>query len=90
MEHLNIKIYGRTQGVFFRDSSRRKAKKLGLKGFVRNEDDGTVYIEAEGEKDALKQFVDWCHKGSWLAKVEKVDYQSTSEIKNFPDFVIEF
>lgn len=76
--------------MFFRDSSRRKAKKLGLKGFVRNEDDGTVYIEAEGEKDALKRFLEWCHKGPWLAKVEKVDYQFTSEIKNFPDFAIEY
>ena len=53
-----LKIYGRVQGVFFRDSSRRKAKELGLSGWVRNEPDGTVQIVAEGEEKSLKKLIE--------------------------------
>ncbi len=88
MKHLNIKIYGLVQGVFFRHSAKQKAKELGIKGFVRNEPKDAVYIEAEGEKENLKQFLDWCHRGSFLAKVKKVEFVFNSDIKNFNDFVI--
>lgn len=87
-KHLNIKIYGRVQGVFFRHSARQKAEELGIRGFAGNEDDGSVYIEAEGEEENLKQFLDWCHRGSFLAKVKKVEFVFNSDIKNFDDFVI--
>jgi len=86
-KHLNIKIYGRVQGVLFRYSAKQKAKESGIKGFVRNELDGTVYIEAEGEEENLKQFLDWCHKGPFFASVKKVEVKE-SDIKNFDDFVI--
>jgi acylphosphatase len=86
-KHLNIKVYGRVQGVFFRHSAKQKARELGVKGFVRNEPDNTVYIEAEGEEENLKQFLDWCHKGPFLASVKKVEVKE-SEMKNFNDFVI--
>ena len=56
MKHLKISITGRVQGVFFRDSARMEANRLGVAGFARNEPDGSVYIEAEGEKDALDEF----------------------------------
>jgi acylphosphatase len=86
--HLNVKIHGRVQGIFFRDSARRKAGKLDIKGFARNEDDGTVYIEAEGEEENLKKFLDWCRKGPVLASVKKVEFEFKPEIKNFRDFEI--
>ena len=88
-KHLNIKISGLVQGVLFRHSARREAEKLNIKGFARNEDDGTVYIEAEGEKENLKKFLDWCRNGPIFSRVEKVDFKFSSEIKNFTDFVVE-
>ena len=64
MKHVNIKIYGKVQGVFFRDSSQRKAKELNLSGWVRNELDGTVQIVAEGEEKNLKELIEWCRAGT--------------------------
>lgn len=43
MKHLNMKIYGRVRGVFFRSSARKRAILLGISGFARNDPDGTVY-----------------------------------------------
>ncbi|MFC1615488.1 acylphosphatase [Patescibacteria group bacterium] len=76
MKHINIKIYGDVQGVCFRYYAKEKADKFGLFGFVRNEQDGTVYIEAEGEDDGLNKFLKWCEKGPKFAKVEKVELES--------------
>lgn len=84
--HLNIKIFGKVQGVSFRYYARQKAQELSLSGFVRNEPDGTVYIEAEGEKKNFQKFLDWCHKGPDTARVEKVDFKFSAEMKNFTEF----
>ena len=72
-KHLNIKIYGQVQAVFFRVSAKEKAEKLGITCSARNESDGSVYIEVEGEEGSLEEFVKWCHIGPPLAKVEKVE-----------------
>jgi len=83
--HLNIKIFGRVQGVFFRDSVRRKAEEWGIKGWVRNEPDGSVYLEAEGPEEALKKLVSWCSEGPELATVVKVEIEE-GKLKDFKDF----
>lgn len=72
-KHINIKIYGLVQGVFFRASAKEVAEKLGIKAFPRNEPNGSVFIEAEGEEEDLEKFVKWCHSGPPLAQVEKVE-----------------
>lgn len=74
MKRYVITVTGKVQGVFFRDSARREALKLSLAGFVRNDPDGSVYIEAEGDEDALRQLLWWCSKGSDAAKVTNVEY----------------
>lgn len=86
--HVNIKITGRVQGVFFRDAARKKANELNVKGFVRNEPDGSVYIEAEGEPLAVKDLIKWANFGPKAARVENIEIEKTEEIKNFPDFKI--
>ena len=63
MKNLSIKIFGRVQGVFFRAETKKKAEELGLAGFTKNERDGTLLIEAEGEERLLRDFLDWCKKG---------------------------
>lgn len=66
-------ISGRVQGVGFRFSTKQSADELGIKGIVRNEPDGTVYVEAAGSKDQLSQFIETLRKGpSPAAEVEKV------------------
>jgi acylphosphatase len=60
IEHRTFRIYGRVQGVFYRQSSRQVDRRLGLTGFARNNPDGTVTIEAEGPPDALDALLAWC------------------------------
>ena len=56
MKHLEIKIFGKVQGVFFRSSARQKAGELGLSGFAENLADGSVEIEAEGGESGFPFF----------------------------------
>lgn len=89
---VRIKIHGQVQGVFFRTSAKEKADELGVFGWARNLDDGSVEIMAEenppagGEK--LKEFLDWCKKGSKFAKVEKMDVEWHDDKGKFKDFRI--
>ena len=87
MKHISINVSGKVQGVFFRASTKTKADDLGVKGFVRNEPDGSVYIEAEGTEDVLKLFVAWCHEGPRSAKVHRVDVKESQYI-GFTNFDI--
>jgi len=72
---FKITVSGRVQGVFFRDTARQAAQGLGITGFVRNQPDGTVYIEAEGEEKSLKELVRWCRRGPKWAQVESVEVE---------------
>ena len=67
-----IKVYGKVKGVWFRKSAQQKALALGLRGFCKNMEDGSVYIEAEGDLEKLFNFVNWCKKGPELAEVENI------------------
>lgn len=73
MKRLKIKVYGRVQGVSFRFQARTMARYLGVKGFVRNMNDGSVYIEAEAESQTLGYFVSWCRKGPDFARVDRIE-----------------
>ncbi len=86
MKRVVIKVYGRVQGVFFRHTARLRAEELGLKGFVRNECDGSVTVMAEGEEETLQKILKWCRKGPPLANVEKTEIEwreTTGEFKRF-------
>jgi acylphosphatase len=72
MKQVRIVISGKVQAVYFRETAVRGARKAGIAGFVRNEPDGTVYIEAEGTDEALEVFVKWCSKGPRQAVVESI------------------
>lgn len=86
--HYNITVCGRVQGVSFRAYTAEEARKLGLTGFVKNLSNGNVYIEAEGTLNQLQQLVQWCYKGSPLAKVNQVEVLE-GELKNFTEFIIQ-
>lgn len=87
VKHLNIKVSGSVQGVFFRVFCKEKADEFGIYGFVRNDPDGSVYAEIEGEEDTLEKFLDLCRKGPEYGEVEKIDV-SDGALKNFSEFVI--
>ncbi len=82
MKHLKIIVTGTVQGVSFRSSARREAEKLGLHGFARNQPDGTVYIEVEGNPDGLETFLLWCHEGPQNAMVQSVQSSLHSPVNH--------
>ncbi len=89
MKHVTIRVTGNVQGVFFRANARVKAAALGLTGFVQNDPDGSVTIEAEGPEENLKELVTWCQQGPEYARVEKVDHSFSDTLKKFNNFSIQ-
>ncbi len=86
-KHLTIKVTGKVQGVYYRASAAEEARKLGLTGLVRNEPDGSVYLEAEGPEEALQTFVAWCRRGPARAVVKEV-LVAEGALKNYAAFQI--
>lgn len=78
-KRLQIKIYGRVQGVGFRFSAYEKFVELGLQGRAENGPEGTVEIDVTGEDPALEKFVEWCHRGPFDARVSKVEVTSVQD-----------
>lgn len=87
MLHFKIRIEGKVHAVWFRMSTKEEADRIGLSGFVRNEPDGSVYVEVEGERGKLDAFVKWCHIGSEQSEVTKVSVHE-GEIVGFRSFNI--
>ncbi|SMF52064.1 acylphosphatase [Alteromonadaceae bacterium Bs31] len=71
----HYRVTGRVQGVFFRGSTQVVARKLGLAGWVRNCEDGSVEALASGEQAALQNFERWLANGPEMAKVSDVNVQ---------------
>ena len=68
-------VHGRVQGVWFRDSTRREAERLGITGHAINLADGNVEVLAQGTVDALAELEQWLHVGPPVARVAKVEAQ---------------
>lgn len=75
MQHFTIHVFGRVQGVSFRYFTKLTADTLGLTGWVRNETDGSVLIEVEGDAEQMRAFLDWLTVGPRSARVEKITKQ---------------
>lgn len=86
-KRYKISVKGRVQGVGFRWRTVIEAKRLGLKGFVRNMPDGSVYIEAEGTEEQLNDLADWCRRGPGF--VESVAIDPYPPV-NYREFRIEY
>lgn len=72
MVRRRVLVSGRVQGVFYRDTCRRRAEAAGVAGWVRNRPDGTVEAVFEGPADAVDRLVDWCRTGPRDAVVDQV------------------
>jgi len=86
----HIFVSGRVQGVFFRENTRKKAKGLGICGWVRNLADSRVEAVFEGEKYKVEELVNWARKGPWIAKVEKLETVPEEYKGEFTDFEIKY
>jgi acylphosphatase len=87
MKTNQIRVSGKVQGVYFRVSAKQQAQNLGLVGYVKNEQDGTVLIEVEGDDEAVGQMVNWCKHGPALARVKDVAIKQEAA-RNFVSFEI--
>jgi acylphosphatase len=83
-----VRLTGRVQGVGFRWNTANEARIRGISGLVRNLADGSVYIEAEGTREQLDSFIEWCKQGPGLSRIDKLDV-TTSPPLNYNDFRIE-
>jgi acylphosphatase len=87
--HYKITVTGEVQNVGFRNATKQKARSLDLKGTVRNDVDGTVYIEAEGPKEKLDELVAFCKEGPSEASVSHVKVEKSSKLQNFKEFDVD-
>jgi acylphosphatase len=70
-----VVAHGFVQGVWFRESARRRAEELGVSGWVRNTADGTVEAELEGDAEGVDALVSWFAHGPPRAEVERIDVE---------------
>jgi acylphosphatase len=87
--HKNIQIFGRVQGVGFRYSARLAARNYGIKGYVRNMSDGSVYLEVEGSEDNVNKFINWCRVGPDFAYIDRINIVDAS-LRNYESFEVRF
>ena len=87
MKCIYIHIHGQVQHKGFRFFAMQVAYQCGIRGYIQNRKDGSLYLEAEGEEEQLNQFLEKCKKGPMGSKVEKVTTEE-GEIKNHTSFDI--
>jgi len=87
METVHFTIIGKVQGVFYRATAKERADEMGIKGWVKNKDEGNVEAVSSGTKEQIEQFVEWCKKGPKRAIVTEVQVTKL-EYRSFPDFKI--
>ncbi len=87
VKNYHIQVVGKVQGVWFRKYTREAAVNFALVGNVRNEKDGSVFVEAQGEEENLISFIAWLYKGSPLSKVKEVTWEEGS-LQHFTRFDI--
>ena len=87
---IHVFVSGRVQGVFFRYETRKTAKDLGIKGWVRNLPDGRVEVIAEVDKDKIDNLIEFLKKGTPAARIDKVDVETEEYQNEFEDFTIKY
>jgi acylphosphatase len=85
---LHARIEGRVQGVFFRASTQRRARALGLRGWVRNLADGAVELVAEGGREDCEALLEYCREGPAAAQVTSVESAWQTATGEYRDFAV--
>jgi len=86
-KHLEITVKGKVQGVSYRMATKAVADQLGVRGYVKNADNGDVLISAEASGAILDMFLDWCKEGPENAEVISVESHE-GELKNYRNFEV--
>ena len=89
-ECLHAKAFGRVQGVGFRFFVKENARKIGLKGWVKNCSDGSVELEAFGDRKSLELLLKILQEDSGFASVERIEQEFSSKKCGFEEFSIKF
>ncbi|MXP09101.1 acylphosphatase [Pseudoblastomonas halimionae] len=79
MTARHLIIYGRVQGVFYRDWTVETARSLGVCGWVRNLPDGTVEAQVEGEREAVERMIAAMEDGPPRARVERIERRAVED-----------
>ena len=87
---VKIRVSGKVQGVWFRAFTREKAIEFGVTGWVQNETDGAVYLEANGEKSKLDLFIDKLKQGTERSVVDDVEVEWAPAGDNWTHFDIHY
>lgn len=77
MKTLHLLIQGRVQGVWFRESMRREAERLGVTGWVRNTPDGAVEAVVQGPAEAVDALIEWARSGPPMARVDGIEIEAS-------------
>lgn len=85
---MHVLVSGRVQGVWFRDSTRREAGRLGVRGWVANLPDGRVEAVFEGPEEVVIKIVDYVRTGPPNARVQSVEMERQSATGEFSSFEI--
>ncbi len=88
MHEIKANITGNVQMVMFRDYVKRNAQKLELSGIVKNLENGSVEVIAQGEKDNIEKLIKLLHKGPLLASIIRVHVEWRKPIEVFDSFII--
>jgi acylphosphatase len=87
-KRIRIRVHGTVQGVNFRYLARHRARSLGLMGWVRNRDDGSVEAVAEGPDKGVDEFASWMRIGPSSARVQQAEVEPESSDESFTGFEI--
>ncbi|HEX7063988.1 MAG TPA: acylphosphatase [Bacillales bacterium] len=90
MKRYHIRVHGRVQGVGFRFHTQQHAVRHSIKGWVKNNADGTVEIDAEGEDHDMDRFIRELKKGSMNANVTNVEFKEYPETGTHHSFQIQY
>ena len=89
MKRAHVHLKGRVQGVWFRASTREKARELGLTGWVRNLPDGRVEFVAEGDEAAIEELLAWCRRGGPpMGRVDDLAVEHETPTQGFQTFEV--
>ncbi len=90
MKQILLTVYGKVQGVGFRYFSQMKAVQFNIKGWVRNCDDGSVEIFAQGSPDNLNRFIEEIKRGNPFSKVDDVMIKDENKSESYHSFMIKY
>ena len=90
MKRIHLIIHGKVQAVFYRSNTHKKASALGLTGFVKNLENGTVEVVAEGPEEKLNQLIEFCKNNPGYSNVDKVDVKEEKITNEFESFGVRY